>query len=69
MVHMILEFWEEVKLYHGVEWEDLVLWKMDLRGAYTLLSVKEEDVHLMAAEMSEEEILFFFCGIFGWCGR
>jgi hypothetical protein len=68
MVHMILEFWEEVKLQHGVEWEDLVLWKMDLRGAYTLLSVKEEDVHLMAAEMSEEKIVFFFCGIFGWCG-
>jgi hypothetical protein len=30
--------------------------------------VKKEDVHLMAAEMSEEKIVFFFCGIFGWCG-
>jgi hypothetical protein len=51
-----------------VRWEDLVIWKMDLRGAHTLINFRTEDVRLMSSEMTGDLIIFFICGIFGWIG-
>lgn len=48
--------------------KQLVLYKMDLAGAFTLLSFRPEDVRLMGFEMSEELVLFYLVGIFGWTG-
>mmetsp|Transcript_3656 Transcript_3656/g.5177 ORF Transcript_3656/g.5177 Transcript_3656/m.5177 type:complete len:284 (-) Transcript_3656:387-1238(-) len=48
--------------------ERVVLWKMDLKGAYTLLSFCAEDVPLMGSELTDGLIMFFLCGIFGWTG-
>lgn len=48
--------------------DTLVLWKMDLAGAYTLLSFRDEDVPYVAARMDEKFVIFFLCGVFGWCG-
>jgi hypothetical protein len=31
-----------------LRWEDMRIWKMDLKGAYTLLSFRPEDVGLFA---------------------
>lgn len=46
----------------------LIMWKMDLKGAFTLLSFRVEDVRLMANEMTNEMIVFHICGQFGYTG-
>jgi hypothetical protein len=46
---MIYEFWVEAKAKNpDLKWEDMRIWKMDLKGAYTLLSFRPEDVELFA---------------------
>ena len=44
------------------------LWKMDLKGAYTLISYTATDVHLMACSVPDDLVVFFLCGTFGWGG-
>ena len=39
---------------------------MDLRGAYTLLSFDPRDAHLFGMELSDDLLIFFLCGEFGW---
>lgn len=63
-IQMILDFVDS----QGVSLNDVILWKVDLKGAYTLLSFKDEDVPLVGALMSEENVIFFLCGVFGWTG-
>ena len=41
---------------------------MDLKGAYTLISFRPEDVHLLTMEMTEGLAMVFLCGVFGWTG-
>jgi hypothetical protein len=41
---------------------------MDLKGAYTLLSYRTQDVPLLGMEMTDELVMFFLCGIFEWTG-
>lgn len=48
--------------------KDVVLWKMDLKGAYTLLSYRPEDVGLFAMELTDDLVYLQFVGIFGWTG-
>ena len=48
--------------------DKIVIWKMDLKGAYTLLSFRPEDVPLLGVEMTDDLVMFFLCGIFGWTG-
>ena len=44
---MIHEFWTQVKTADPtIQWSDLRLWKMDLKGAFTLLSFRPSDVGL-----------------------
>ena len=70
IVTMILEYFEE----SGCSWEELVLWKKDLRGAFNLISFRPADVPLMATELIDEQnpnetvVMVFLCGIFGWTG-
>jgi hypothetical protein len=47
---------------------EVVLWKMDLKGAYTLLSYRPADVGLFAMELTDELVYLQFVGIFGWSG-
>jgi hypothetical protein len=66
---MTLRYFKMAKeKYPDVSWEDIVLWKMDLRGAYTLLFMRTEDVRLFSSLMTDDQVIFFFCGIFGWTG-
>jgi hypothetical protein len=51
-----------------VTWADLVMFKVDLSGAFTLLSFCPEDVPLMAFELTDDRVIFFLCGLFGWTG-
>ena len=57
LVQMILRFYKEAKLkYPKVTWSDIRLWKMDLKGAYTLLSFRPENVGLFGVEVTGEYV-------------
>ena len=66
---MIYEFWVASKECDlSRRWEDMRIWKMDLKGAYTLLSYRPEDVGLFAMLLSGDVVYFQIAGIFGWSG-
>ena len=66
---MVYDFWEEARQRDPrLRWEDVRIWKMDLKGAYTLLSFRPEDVGLFAMLLSEDVVYFQMAGIFGWSG-
>ncbi|KAJ1417340.1 hypothetical protein B484DRAFT_400865, partial [Ochromonadaceae sp. CCMP2298] len=63
-VHMVLDYAER----NNIKWEDLVLVKMDITGAYTLLFISTEDVALFGTEVTRDKVVIYLCGFFGWCG-
>lgn len=65
LVLMILEYFQS--LDNG-DWNDLVLWKLDLKGAYTLLTFKSDEIKYMGGELDDGNYIFFLSGIFGWNG-
>jgi hypothetical protein len=60
---MILEFKAKAPQRN---WSDVVIWKMDLKGAFTLLSFRPDQVKLLAMMMMGGLVLLFMCGVFGW---
>ena len=67
IVQMINNFFREAqRLDHTVSWSDVRMWKMDLRGAFTLLDFDPYLAHLMGTELEGDIIIFYLCGIFGW---
>ena len=52
----------------GFEETDVVLLKLDLQQAFTLIEFEAGDVKYLGMEMSNERVMFFLCGIFGWTG-
>ena len=67
LVDMIVTF-SAAAVRNGLGDTRIRLWKMDLKGAYTLVSYSVEDVHLMACSVPEDLVVFFLCGTFGWGG-
>ena len=66
---MACEFWRKtLELDPTADWTLLRLWKMDLKGAYTLLSFRPEDVGLFAMLLTGNLVYFQIAGIFGWAG-
>jgi hypothetical protein len=64
---MILDLWEEILAGQpDASWSDLVMWKMDLKGAYTLVDVHPDEVGMFAQEMMDGLMYFHLCGVFGW---
>jgi len=51
---------------HG--WDKILLYKMDLRGAFSLLKIRPEDVGLCAFELTDGLTLLHTTGWFGWTG-
>jgi hypothetical protein len=49
-------------------WEYIELWKMDLKGAFTLLNFRASDVKWLAFELTEGMTAVHIVGMFGWCG-
>ena len=49
-------------------WEEVVVCKMDLRGAFTLLFIRPEDVRLLAFELTDGFTMLHICGFFGYTG-
>ena len=67
IIKMILRFWMDCSVQKTrAQWNRLRLWKMDIRGAYTLLSFRPEDVGLFGMEITGDLIYLQICGIFGW---
>jgi len=48
--------------------ESLVVWKMDLSGAYTLLNIMTSCVRLLGFVLESGDVFIYFAGIFGWTG-
>lgn len=66
---MIHDFWEKAVLEDpSLRWADLRIWKMDLRGAYTLLFFRPEDVGLFGMLLTGDRVYLQIAGIFGWSG-
>jgi hypothetical protein len=66
---LIYDFWRAAKERDpSARWENMRIWKMDLRGAYTLLSFRPEDVGLFAMLLSDDLVYLQMVGIFGWSG-
>ena len=66
---MIMDYYDEaVKQDTNFSWNDLELFSKDLNGAFTLLFFDAEDVQNLAMEMTDEMVIIFICGIFGWTG-
>ena len=67
IVKMIRDFWKRaVNRDPSSKWEDLRLWKMDLKEAYTLLSFRPEDAGLFGMEVTGDLVYLQITGIFGW---
>ena len=67
IVRMMMSFWERtVRCDPAVQWDSLRLWKMDLKGAYTLLSFRPEDAGLFGMEITGDLVYLQIAGIFGW---
>jgi len=49
-------------------WEEVIICKMDLKGAFTLLFIKPEDVRLLAFELTDGYTMLHICGFFGYTG-
>ena len=66
---MVGSFWKEAKARDpSLRYEDLRLWKMDLKGAYTLLSFRAEHVGLFGMLLTDDLVYLQLAGIFGWSG-
>jgi hypothetical protein len=66
---MIHTYWIEAKRKDpSLRWTDLRIWKMDLKGAYTLLSFRPEDVGLFGMLLTGDLVYLQIAGIFGWTG-
>jgi hypothetical protein len=69
VANMIMDYYDEaVKQDTNFSWNDLELFSKDLKGAFTLLFFDAEDVQHLAMEMTDEMVIIFICGIFGWTG-
>ena len=64
---MILSFWDVAStLNPHRQWSDLRIWKMDLRGAFTLLDFNPRWVPLLGTELGCGLFIFYLVGLFGW---
>lgn len=69
IANMIYAYWIDAqKKDPNLRWTDLRLWKMDLKGAYTLLSFRPEDVGLFGMLLTGDLVYLQIAGIFGWTG-
>ena len=46
-------------------WDDIVIWKMDLRRAFSLLFIDPEHVQKLAFELTDGLTMMYITGMFG----
>lgn len=49
-------------------WENVILWKKDLQGAFNLLWFDADDTALLAFLLSDDVVVLHLAGMFGWAG-
>jgi len=62
LVAMILR---QLKRSSG-DWSRLVLWKMDLKGAFTLIFIHPDSVRLLAMQLTDGIAMIYHTGLFGF---
>jgi hypothetical protein len=66
----ILQVIEEIHLLKATAphrpWTDMVIWKLDLKGAFTLMSFRADNSKYFAVELVGGLAMIFLCGLFGW---
>jgi hypothetical protein len=55
-------------LHPEIPWADVILLKVDIKGAYTLISFSSDGAQVFATELTNDEVMFYTCGFFGWTG-
>ena len=65
IVLMYLAFMDS---HEGTSWDEVDIWKCDLRAAFTLLFWRPEHVPLFAMELVGGVVIVFLAGTFGWTG-
>jgi hypothetical protein len=66
---MVHDFWTAAKRKNPrLRQQDLRIWKMDLRRAYTLLSFRPGDAGLFATLLTDDLVYLQLVGVFGWDG-
>ena len=69
VANMIIDYYERAIVDNpALKWSDLVMYKKDLKGAFTLLFFDADGVQNLAMEMTDDKVIIFICGIFGWTG-
>jgi hypothetical protein len=48
-----------------IGWDNVMLWKMDLKGAFTLMSIDPDDVRLLLFELTDGLCMAYPTGMFG----
>ena len=69
VANMITDYYQRaIKDNPIIKWSDLVMYKKDLKGAFTLLFFDADGVQNLAMELTDNKVIIFICGIFGWTG-
>ena len=64
---MVIRFFDTAKLRNpSIQWTDLRIWKMDLKGAFTLLDFAPEGVPFLGTEVNGGWLIFYLVGLYGW---
>lgn len=66
IIDFVLMIWDFKQAHPEVTWDQVVLFKMDLKGAYNLLSFKARFCKLFSVELVGGLVVIFLCGLFGW---
>ena len=66
IVDIVLMIWAFKQAHPGAAWDGIALFKMDLKGAYNLISFKPHYCKLFAVELVGGLVVIFLCGLFGW---
>ena len=62
---MVVAFWAQAIRNNPLEsWSNIQLWKMDLRGAYTLLSYRPENAGLFGMMLTDDLVYLQIAGIY-----
>jgi hypothetical protein len=51
---------------HG--WDNIILWKKDLKGAFNLLNYNPDYCQLFAFPLTDDIVVIHLAGLFGWIG-
>lgn len=70
LINMINDYVDELRATMGddFQWDELRLWKGDLRKAFTLLDISPDCVKFFACELTDNLVLLYNSGNFGWTG-